>query len=91
MIIGKYRISKADERNLVLEVLFESKDKNTGETKILYKPIGWYPKVEHALEHILNSECMSAVDKESVAEVLEEIQKIRKLLEEVCNNSLNRC
>lgn len=79
MIIGKYRISKADERNLVLEVLFESKDKNTGETKILYKPIGWYPKVEHALEHILNSECMSAVDKDSVEDVLTAISDIRKI------------
>lgn len=83
MIIGKYRIRTADERNLVLEVLFESKDKNTGETKMLYKTIGWYSKVGHALEHILNSECMSAVDKDSVEDVLTAISDIRKIFENI--------
>lgn len=81
MTIGKYRIRKIDELNLVMEEKRVVTDKKTDKEKEVWSFIGYFSKVEHALKALLNKEFMTALDCETVNEVLQKINEVKLLIE----------
>lgn len=81
MTIGKYRIRKIDELNLVMEEKRVITEKKTNEEKEVWSFLGYFSKAEHALTALLNKEFMTTLDSETVNEVLQKINEVKLLID----------